>query len=145
MKRFILVITLVLFFISFSNAALLVNNRERIVPDYLKVENFVRLTPAQFEIASGHHLGFFQKIYFKKLQRQLKKADYNSESNLLTYYDAEKGKFKLDTLWFILGCIIGPFAVLFSYTSHNQSTNKHISALIGMGVFIIWFGWLALF
>lgn len=145
MKRFLLAIAVGLFFISSSNAALPIKNTASGIPDFLKVENFVRLTPSQFEKASGHRLGLIQKMYFKKLQKQLKKADYNFESNLLPYYDVEKGKFKLDVLWFVLGCIIGPFAVLFSYTSHNQSRNKHISALIGLPVFIIWFGWLALF
>lgn len=143
-RLFILVFAICLSSIS-SNAALPVKSNSPVVPDFLKVENFVRMSPAQFEKASGQRLGFVQKMYFKKLKRQLLKTDYTKESTLLAYYDVQKNKFKLDAVWFVLGCLIGPFAVLFSYTTRNQSKNKHISALIGLGVFIIWFGWFFIF
>ncbi len=115
------------------------------IPDYLKVENFVRYNISQFEKLAGKKLGLVQRIYFKKLQRKLAKTEYTSSDNLLPYYDVQKQKFKLDPLWFVLGTIIGPFAVLFSYTTQKQSKSKHLSAWIGFGLFIIWFGWIFLF
>lgn len=146
MKLPLLLLVLFLLFAHSSFAAFHIKSESESVPEYLKVEYFLRLSPAQFEKLSGHKLGFIQRTYFKKLQRQLSKSKYNAESNILGYYNTETGKFKLDGLWFILGCFIGPFAVLFSYTTRsNQTRNKHISALIGFGVFVIWFGWLFLF
>lgn len=115
------------------------------VPDFLRVENFLKMTPRQFEKESGHKLGLIQKMYFRKLQRQLSKTKYNSDSDLLNYYDVQKAKFRLDHLWFVVGCIIGPFGLLFAYTTREKSRSKYISALLGFGVFIIWFGFIFLF
>ena len=112
--------------------------------DYLKVENFITLSVSQFEAASGHHLNFFQRMYFKKLKKKLARSNYTSNSTILDHYDVEKAKFKFDLLWFVLGSFIGPLALLFAYTS-KQSKSSRLSALIGMGVFIIWFGWLTIF
>lgn len=119
------------------------------VPEYLLVRNFVHYTPSEFEAVSGHKLGLTQKLFFKKLQRQLKKADLPLEANLLPYFNEAKGKFKFNSLWFVLGLLIGPFGLLFSYTvkhkSKEEAKNSRISALIGMGVFFIWFGFIFLF
>lgn len=134
-----------LLFISTLYASLPQRKISPVVPEFLKVENFVRYNIPEFEKLSGKKLSPIQRMYFKKLQRKLAKTNYTSEDSLLPYYDVQKQKFKLDTLWFVLGVIIGPFAVLFSYTTHKQSRNKHLSALIGFGVFIIWFGWVFLF
>lgn len=115
------------------------------LPEYLKVGRFIKMSPSEFSLASGHRLNGLQKLYFKKLQRRLKKSKISSEATILPFYDVETGRFKLDPVWFVLGCIIGPFAVLFSYTTRNQTKNKHLSALIGFGVFVLWFGFIFLF
>lgn len=143
MKYLITVILSITFFSTIIFAAVPVNS---ISPgaDYLRVETFLKMTPAQFEKASGHHLNFFQKLYFKKLQRKLSRSDYKSNDTIDQYYDQQKNKFKFDPMWFVLRCFIGPFAILFSYTS-KQSKSKRLSALIGTGLFIIWFGLIFLF
>ena len=114
------------------------------VPDHLLVKNFIRLSISEFQKATDTHLNFFQKMYFKKLQKKLTRTHTMQNATILPYYDVQKKKFKFDPLWFILGTIIGPFALLFAFTS-RQPKNKRISALIGFGVFILWFGWLFLF
>lgn len=114
------------------------------VPDYLLVKNFISMTVSEFQTASGHKMNIFQKMYFKKLQRKLSRLDAPANASILSHYDVQKGKFKFDLLWFVLGCIIGPFALLFAFTS-KQKKNKRLSALIGFGVFVLWFGWLFLF
>lgn len=138
---FLLITTL-----SFSAQAAFISstNDAARVPEYLKVENFIRMNVAQFQEASGHKLSLIQRIYFKKLQRQLSKTPALSGANLLQFYDVQKGKFKLDMLWFILGAIIGPFAILFSYTT-KQPRAKRLSALIGFGIFVLWFGFIFIF
>lgn len=114
------------------------------VADYLLVKNFIGMTVSEFQTASGHKLNIFQRMYFRKLQKKLSRSDVPDNATILSHYDVQKGKFKFDSLWFVLGCIIGPFALLFAVTS-KQKKNKRISALIGLGVFVIWFGWLYLF
>lgn len=114
------------------------------IPDYLVVKNFIRLSVSEFQEASHTKLNLFQKLYFKKLQKNLKHAKVSPDATILPYYDVQKKKFKFDLLWFVLGSIIGPFAILFAFTS-KQPGSKRISALIGFGVFILWFGWWLLF
>ncbi|MCO6496446.1 MAG: hypothetical protein J5I50_02165 [Chitinophagaceae bacterium] len=145
MKKFLFAILFFLF-TQFGLAAVIVPSpgTGNTVPEYLKVENFVKMTPKEFEAASGKKLNFIQKLYFKKLQRKLSKADITTDGTLNEYYDQEKAKFKLDLLWFVLGAFVGPFAILFAYTS-KQPKMKKKSALLGMLVFIIWFGELFLF
>lgn len=141
-------LSLSVFFLAFTTmlfAAIPVKEKAPEMPYYLKVENFVKYTPSQFETLSGKKLSFTQKMFFKKLQRKLSKSNYTSQDNIMTYYDVQKQKFKLDPVWFVIGVIVGPFAILFSHTIHNSTRNKRISALIGFGVFFIWFGWLFLF
>ncbi len=114
------------------------------IPEYLKAENFIRMSASEFQRATGHKLNLFQKMYFKKLQRNLSRSQITPGTTILPYYDVQKGKFKIDGLWFVLGCIIGPFAILFSYTS-KQPKYKRISALIGFPIWVLWFGWLFIF
>lgn len=130
----------------FSQAAYTPNGKsiDKHPQDYLLVDHFVRMTVSEFQQASGHKLNFFQKIYFKKLQRKLKKANLYPGATILPYYNVQNGKFKFDSLWFVLGVIIGPFALLFSLTS-RQGKNQRLSALIGFGVWVIWFGYIFLF
>lgn len=145
--KHILTATIFVFALSMhSHAAVPVRNFDihSNIPDYLRVENFISLSVSQFEAASGQHLNFFQRLYFKKLQKKLSRSDYQKNSTVLDHYDVEKKKFKFDPLWFVLGSFIGPFALLFSYTS-KQSKSSRLSALIGFGVFVIWFGWLLVF
>ncbi len=114
------------------------------IPPYLLVKNFIGMSVSDFQTASGHKLNIFQRMYFKKLQRKLSRIDVPENATILAHYDVQKGKFKFDLLWFVLGCIIGPFALLFALTS-KQKKNKRLSALIGFGVFVLWFGWLFIF
>ncbi len=145
MKHVILLVTLSLFGIA-GWAAYPVSSPSAhpTIPDYLLAKNFIGMTVSEFQSASGHKLNFFQRIYFKKLQKKLSRADLPDNATILAHYDVKKSKFKFDPLWFVLGCIIGPFAILFSYTT-KQKKNKRLSALIGFGVFVLWFGWLFIF
>jgi len=136
---------LIISLISNSAFAALQVKRVNTFPEYLRVENFISLTASEFEGFTGHKMNWIQKLYFKKLKNRLKKSEFNHETTILDYYNIETGRFKLNPLWFVLGCIIGPFAVLFSFTTRNQTKNKHISALIGLGVFVLWFGFIFLF
>lgn len=123
------------------------------IHEFLRVENFIRYTIPEFEQASGHKLGFLQKIYFKKLQKKIKKSGLPAEFALAALYDTDQGKFKLNTLWFILGVFIGPFAVLFAFLAKERAKGKgseskknvRLSVIIGMGIFFIWFGYIFLF
>lgn len=134
-------------FLSIGNvqAALITPKSIVATPDFMKVENFINLTTKQFEKLSGRKMGIFQRMYFKKLQRVLKRSDYDSQSTIAPYYNAQTGKFKFSPLWFILGLLIGPFAVLFSYTVRYKSKNDQISAWLGFGLFVLWFGFVFIF
>lgn len=143
MKK-ILVAALLCFSWIAGQAALSIPTYPKPVPEYLQVKNFIHLSVSEFQQASGKKLSLFQKMYFKKLQRQIKRAKVPLDATILPYYDTQKKKFKFDALWFVLGCIIGPFALLFAFTS-KQPKHKRLSALIGFGVFVLWFGWLFLF
>ena len=121
-------------------------------PDYLKASVFVHLSAREFAAATGYRLNFFQKIYFKVIQRQIKR-DLKKNPGLLIndYLDQKKGKFKFDFLWFIIGAFIGPLGVLFAYTSKTQKKeattkkDKITSAWLGFLFFVIWFGFLFVF
>lgn len=145
MKRYLMLFMLI-FFYQFSIGSIMMHTNiyHTPTPEYLKTANFIKMSRAEFEAASGHKLSFAEKLYFKKIQRRLAKTEITADATISKYYDQEKGKFKLDMVWFVLGLIIGPFAILFSYTS-KQSKMKRTSALIGTVGFIIWFGWLFLF
>lgn len=128
------------------------NKREMKNPDYLKASVFVNLSAREFAAVTGNKLNFFQKIYFKVIQRQIKR-DLKKNPDLLIndYFDQKKGKFKFDLLWFIIGTFIGPLGVLVAYTSSPQKKatitkkDKITSAWLGFLFFVIWFGFLFVF
>lgn len=128
-----------------SSAAITTQAPNSQEPEYIKTKVFVTMTAGEFEAATGKKLSLFQKMYFKKLQRKLVRSKYQEDATILNHYDLQKEKFKFDLLWFIIGSLIGPFGLLFSYTADNSNRNKRISAAIGLGVFILWFGWAFLF
>lgn len=112
---------------------------------YEKASVFVTLTSKEFEKARGQKLTLLEKLYFKTSQRKLRKELKNDPALTIdTYYDVKTAKFKLDGLWFLLGAMIGPLAILFSFTS-KQKKNFRKSAALGTIVFLIWFGYLFLF
>jgi hypothetical protein len=112
---------------------------------YLKASEFIKLTPAEFTSLSGKKLSFLEKLYFKSVQHRLRKeVKKNPEISIEQYYDQKKTKFKLDALWFVLGAILGPLAILFSYTSKQPKRMKK-SALLGCIVFVLWFGFMFVF
>ncbi len=120
-------------------------------PGYLKASVFVNMSASDFAAATGTKLNFFQKIYFKAIKRHVRRDLKKNPDLLMTdYVDQKTGKFKLDALWFVIGIIIGPLGVLLSYYSHQQKNgpnkkDRTISAWIGFGVFVLWFGFLFLF
>ena len=120
-------------------------------PDYLRASVFVNLSAGEFAAATGKKLNFFQKIYFKVIQRQIKR-DLKKNSDLLIhdYFDQKKGQFKLNFLWFVIAAFIGPLGVLFAYTSHQKKDkttrkDKITSAWLGFLFFVLWFGFLFVF
>lgn len=119
--------------------------------DYLKASVFIKLTVKDFETASGQKLNFFQKIYFKIVQKQVKHDLKRNPDFLITDYDkAGKPKFKFNFLWFVIGSFIGPLGVLLAYTDKQKKTkvlkkDKIKSAWLGFIIFIIWFGTLFIF
>lgn len=109
----------------------------------LYARDVVNMNAKEFSIATGHELNFFQKIYFKVFKSKLRAAVKKDNDLLLNkYYEPKKGKFKLDSVWFIIGSIIGPLGILFAFTS-KQPKNKKLSAVLGTIVFAIWFSLLA--
>jgi hypothetical protein len=121
--------------------------------DYLKASVFVGMTTRDFESATGKNLNFFQRVYFKMVQHQIKRQlrKSNNPDLLITqYYDPAKEKFKFDPLWFILGAFIGPFGVLAAYESRERRggptrKNKLRSVWLGFALFFIWFGYFFVF
>lgn len=113
--------------------------------DILRADVFVTLSAKEFSRMTGQKLTLPEKLFFKasqqKLKRELKK---NPELLVTEYYDPVKKKFKLDTLWFVLGIMIGPLALLFAWTS-KRNKNSWKSALLGLPLFVLWFGYLFLF
>ena len=123
-------------------------------PEYLKASVFVRLSAKEFTAATGRKLNFFQKIYFKLIQREVKR-DLKKNPDLLIkdYFDPKTTKFKFSLLWFIIATFIGPLGVLFAYISPNVPQKKETltrkdkitSAWLGFLFFVIWFGLLFVF
>lgn len=121
-------------------------------PDYLKASVFVNMSAREFAEATGKKFNFFQKIYFKVIQRQIKR-DLKKNPDLLIsdYFDPKKDKFKFDLLWFVIASIIGPIGVLLAYTHKQQKKDltkrkdKITSAWLGFAFWILWFGWLFIF
>lgn len=114
-------------------------------PAYQNASVFVKLSAKQFEKARGEKLSFMEKLYFKSVQRKLKRElKKDPDVTISQYYDVKKAKFKLDSLWFIIGTIIGPLGILFAFTS-KQKRNFRISAALGSILFFLWFGYLFLF
>lgn len=115
----------------------------RIYEQQLYARDVVKMNAKEFSVATGHQLNFIQKIYFKVLKVKLRSAIKNDNDLLLNkYYEPKKGKFKLDSVWFIIGSIIGPLGILFAFTS-KQPKNNRLSVVLGTIVFIIWFSLLA--
>lgn len=118
---------------------------------YLRASVFVKLSAKEFGVITGKKLNLPQRIYFKVIQRRLKRELRNNPDLLITdYYDPAKEKFKFDALWFVITSILGPLGILAAYTSPLRKggptkKNKIRSAWLGFGFFIIWFGLLFLF
>lgn len=112
---------------------------------YLKASVFVNLSRNEFEVIRGKKLSFMERMYFKSAQKKLRRELKNDNNLLITkYYDEAKGKFKIDGVWFVIGFLIGPVGILFSYITH-QSLNNRKSAILGTVIWLIWFGYLFLF
>ncbi|MDQ2720596.1 MAG: hypothetical protein M3Z26_12670 [Bacteroidota bacterium] len=152
LKSFIIICFGFLFFCQNSKAAFFINpnsetpaNNAINKTDYLKASIFVKLSSKEFSTLTGTKLNFLEKIYFKSVQRKLTRELKKNPDVLITgYYDQKKSKFKMDPLWFVVGCILGPLGILFSFTS-KQPKNKRTSAALGCIVFIIWVGYFFVF
>ena len=113
--------------------------------DISRADVFVTLSVKDFSAATGQKLTLIQKIFFKTAQKKLRKdLKRNPDLMVTDYFDPVKKKFKLDSLWFILGIMIGPIALLFAWTSKRNKTSQK-SAFLGFLVFILWFGFLFVF
>lgn len=118
----------------------------------LKAADFIKLSAKDFTSITGQKLNFFQKIYFKVMQRQVKR-DLKKNPGLLMsqYIDGKTGKFKFSALWFVIAAFIGPLGVLLAYTSHPQKKDtltkrdKTNSAWLGFAFFLLWFGLVFIF
>ncbi len=110
--------------------------------DYLRADVFVHLSVKDFSAMTGKKLNVLEKIFFKASQKKIK-SDLKTNPDLLItdYFDPVKEKFKLDSLWFILGIMIGPLAILFSFTSKRNKMSRK-SAFLGFLVFAVWFSFL---
>lgn len=113
--------------------------------DLSRANVFVTLSAKDFAIFTGRKLTLVQKLLFKAAQSRLKKdLKLNPDLLVTEYYDPIKKKFKFDSLWFILGIMIGPLAILFAWTSKRNKTSQK-SAFLGFLIFILWFGFLFVF
>ncbi len=136
---------------SFSIIRTSANKTETKNPAYLKASVFVNMSSREFTDVTGRRLNFFQKIYFKVIQRQIKRDLKKNPDLLITdYFDQKKSKFKFDILWFTIAGIIGPLGVLLAYTSHPKKVattrkDRINSAWLGFLFFILWFGFLFVF
>ncbi|MEO6814418.1 MAG: hypothetical protein ABI172_10840 [Ginsengibacter sp.] len=117
--------------------------------DFLKPSVFVNLSSKEFTSLTGQKLSLIEKLYFKSVQRKLRRELKKNPDVIISKYYAQKtGKFELDPLWFIIGTIIGPVGVLFAFISkHIKAKRKNdiISAALGCVAFILWFGFLFVF
>jgi hypothetical protein len=107
--------------------------------DYRRADVFVNLSVKDFSAMTGVKLNIIEKLFFKISQKQIRK-DLKRNPDLLIseYYDPVKQKFTLDSIWFILGIMIGPLAILFSITS-KRNKNSRKSAFLGFLLFVVWF------
>lgn len=113
--------------------------------DFMKASVFVKLNATDFGEITGKKLNVIERVYFKSLQKKMKKElKKNPNATISQHYDTKEGKFIFDPVWFVIGCLIGPIGILFSYTT-RQTKYKRVSAIIGTAVFIGWFGYLFLF
>ncbi len=114
--------------------------------DYLRASVFVKLSAKEFGSITGRKLNLPQRMYFKVIQRKLKRELKNNPDLLITdYYDPQKAKFKFDALWFVIAAFIGPLGVLLAYTSPLRKggpAKKDVitSAWLGFALFVVWFG-----
>lgn len=122
-------------------------SEKAIVPskDILRADVFVTLSVKDFTTFTGQELNLVQKLFFKAAQKRLKKdLKINPDLMVTDYYDPVKKKFKFDPLWFILGVMIGPLALLFAWTSKQNKHSKK-SAFLALPLFVLWFGYVFLF
>lgn len=108
--------------------------------DYKRADVFVNLSRKEFSALTGMKLNILEKLFFKVSQKKIRKDLKRNPDLLITeYFDPVKQKFKLDPLWFILGIMIGPLAILFSITSKQNKMSRK-SAFLGFLLFVVWFG-----
>ena len=113
--------------------------------DISRADVFVTLSLKEFSSITGQKLNLVQKLFFKAVQKRIKKdLKRNPDATVVDYYDPVKKKFKLDPLWFILGVMIGPVAILFAWTSKQNKDSKK-SVILAFPLFLLWFGYLFLF
>ena len=113
--------------------------------DILRADVFVTLSLKEFSAVTGQKLNLVQKLFFKAVQKRLKKdLKRNPDLMVTDYVDPVKKKFKFDSLWFILGVMIGPLALLFAWTSKQNKDSKK-SVLLALPIFLLWFGYVFLF
>ena len=113
--------------------------------DILRADVFVTLSVKEFSGVSGQKLSLVQKLFFKAVQKRLKKdLKINPDLMVTEYFDPVKKKFKFDPLWFILGVMIGPLAILFAWTSKQKKDSKK-SVILAFPLFLLWFGYVFLF
>ena len=111
----------------------------------IRADVFVTLTVKDFTRITGQRLTLVEKLFFKATQQKLKRELKRNPELLVTdYFDPVKKKFKLDSLWFILGVMIGPLALLFAWTSKRNKVSQK-SAFLGFLVFVLWFGFFFVF
>lgn len=124
---------------------------EKNVADF-RASEFVKLSAKDYASLTGRKLNFFEKIYFKIVQKQVKR-DLKKNPDLLMsqYLDNKTGKFKFSALWFVIAAFIGPLGVLLAYVSHPQKKDpftkrdKTNSAWLGFALFLLWFGFTFIF
>ncbi|HVZ95968.1 MAG TPA: hypothetical protein VG847_03775 [Chitinophagaceae bacterium] len=119
--------------------------------DYLRGDVFVKMSAKEFAKATGTHLNFFERMYFRMIKRQVKRdLKHNPDLLITDYYDTASGKFKFNALWFVIAAIIGPLGVLLAYVSHPQKNgpdkkDRTTSAWLGFAFWILWFGYIFIF
>lgn len=115
------------------------------VPEYLTPEIVMQLSPTEFAAVSGKKLNFLERMIFKRLQKRMGRNHLQNPDHVIpSYGDPIKAKFRLNVLWFVLGIIIGPLAILFALTTKEKKMSLR-SAFLGFLVFVLWFGFLFVF
>lgn len=111
----------------------------------LRADLFITMSVKDFTKLTGKKLNLAEKLFFKAVQKRLKKdLKNNRDARVTDYYDPVKKKFKFDSLWFILGVMLGPLAILFAWTSKQNKDSKK-SVILALPIFILWFGYAFLF